>query len=142
MPDRALDSLSSSFKPVVFELLARLVERGVMILIVQSGRTMAEHNANLASGASGIALSKHLPRALRGITVESDKVDAIDLCPYVLYDIAGPDKLAWDEAYRRQLSPEARAAVDAPWDIIGEEAEKRARECDWHGGLDQMKSNS
>lgn len=107
--DRSLDSLSSEFKPIIIDVLARLVERNVLIMIVQTGRTMAEHLANLASGASKAPLSKHLPRKLRGIitgTADDEKSDAIDLCPYATYQICGPDKLAWKD----DDSPEAAAA--------------------------------
>lgn len=123
--DRSLDSLSSQFKPIVFELLARLVERGVYVLIVQTGRTLAEHRQNLANGTSRTSLSKHLPRELRGFAPElrsglpdpdASKSDAIDLCPYDLFQIAGPDKLAWNE--------HETPATTAAWATIGEEAER------------------
>lgn len=116
--DRALASLSSEFRPLAVELLARLVERGVPVLIVQTARTMAEHQANLKSGASRTALSKHLPRKLRGLvagTDNDDKADAIDLCPYETYQLCGPDKLAWND----------RASVEAihAFAVIGEVGE-------------------
>lgn len=114
--DRALDSLSSDCKPLVAGILARLVERGVMVLIVQTGRTLAEHQGNLANGTSAAPLSKHLPRGLRGVLIEPTKCDAIDLCPYDTYQLVGPDKLHWSD----DDSPEARAAFAA----IGEEGER------------------
>lgn len=99
--DRALDSLSSDMLPVAMRVLARLVERGVPVLIVQTSRTMAEHQANLASGASATARSKHLPRYLRGFTptdeADLDKADAIDLVPYDVFQSGGADKLAWSD---------------------------------------------
>lgn len=99
--DRQLDSLSSDFKPIVMDILARLVERGVMVLIVQTSRTLAEHQNNLANGTSSAPLSKHLPRQIRGLvagTADDAKADAIDLCPYDVYQLAGPDKLKWTDA--------------------------------------------
>jgi peptidoglycan L-alanyl-D-glutamate endopeptidase CwlK len=113
MPDRHLDSLSTAFRPSAMILLARLVERGLPILIVQTLRTEAEHQANLASGASTVSRSKHLPRRLRGWTTgpDLDKADAMDLAPYETYQLHGPDKLQW-------------SAKDPAWLIIGEEAEK------------------
>jgi len=108
--DRALDSLSSDFKPLAIEVLARLVERGICVLIVQTSRTVAEHQANLANGTSKTAHSKHLPRRLRRLvtrTADNDKADAIDLCPYAIYQLHGPDKLQWDDA-------------DPAWAVIGE----------------------
>ncbi len=115
--DRALDSLSTDFKPVAIELLARLVERGVHVMIVQTSRTLAEHEDNLANGTSAVSKSKHLPRKLRGRidgTADDDKADAMDLCPFEVWQLAGPDKLQWSEA-----TPEGKAAFAA----IGEIAE-------------------
>jgi hypothetical protein len=114
---RSLDALSSEFKPKVFELLARLTERGIAVLIVDTLRTPEEHAANLAKGTSKTSHSKHLPRRLRGVSIEPfdpanlDKSDAIDLCPYLVYQLQGPDKLQWD-------------ANDPAFTAIMEEAEK------------------
>lgn len=110
--DRALDSLSSQFKPIIIDVLARLAERGIPVMIVQTSRTPEEQKANLASGASKVLLSKHLPRKLRGIvtgTADDEKADAVDLCPFATYNICGPDKLAWKD----DDSPEAAAAFKA-----------------------------
>jgi hypothetical protein len=107
--DRSLDSLSAEFRPLAFEVLARLVERGLAVMIVQTLRTLEEHQRNMANGTSRTALSKHLPRRLRGYDPDSpdaDKADAIDLCPYAIYDLHGPDKLQWD-------------ASDPAWAVIG-----------------------
>lgn len=114
--DRALDSLSSDFKPLAIEVLARLVERGVMTMIVQTSRTPAEHQANLAAGTSATPHSKHLPRKLRGIvsgTADDAKADAIDLCPYATFQLVGADKLQW----ATDTSPEAKAAWTAIRDV-------------------------
>ena len=66
------------------ELLARCVEQGVAVCIVDTLRTPAEHQANLAKGVSWTTHSKHLDG------------DAIDICPYQTWDTHGPDKLNWD----------------------------------------------
>ena len=114
---RSLDVLSSKFKPKVFELLARLTERGEPVLIVQTDRTPAEQDENIAAGTSKTSHSKHIPRRLRGVTVDPfspadlDKCDAVDICPYDIYQFHGPDKLQWNGA-------------DPAWKVIGEEAEK------------------
>lgn len=111
---RALNDLSSPLRPKVFELLARLVEHRFAILIVDTLRTEAEHAANLAKGVSWIARSKHLPRKLRGwpvTDIDAEKSDAIDLCPYEVYDAHGPDKLGWP--------PDHPA-----WPVIRDEAER------------------
>src|SRR5882762_6912975 len=112
--DRALDSLSSDLKPVVIEVLARLVERQIAVLIVQTSRTVEEQQANLINGTSHIRLSKHLPRKLRSLkfgVLNDEKSDAIDLCPYALYQLHGPDKLQW-------------SADDPAWQVIGEIGER------------------
>ncbi len=128
--DRSLDSLSSAFKPKVFELLARLVERGLAVQIVETARTPAEAAANLAAGTSATSHSKHLPRRLRGILFASDpadleKADAVDLCLYSEYELKGPDKLQWD-------------STDPAWAIIMEEAEKLDLRSGrrWHSPVD------
>ena len=83
---RALDDLSPRFKPLAMQLLARAVEAGIPILIVETRRTPEQHAANLAKGVSWVKHSKHLDG------------DAIDVVPYALWDDQGPDKLKWDAA--------------------------------------------
>lgn len=111
---RRLDDLSSPLRPKVFELLARVLEKGFPLLIVDTLRTEAEHAANLAKGVSWTPRSKHLPRKVRGwpaTDTDAEKSDAIDLCPYEVYDAHGPDKLGWPE--------------DHPaWPVIRDEAER------------------
>lgn len=119
MPDRSLDSLSSDLYPAACEWIARLSARGVAVLIVQTSRTLLEHQANLASGASGTTRSLHLPRSLRLSTLaghpqhpaDAEKADALDLVPYAQYQLYGPDKLRWD-------------AEDPVWSIVGAECER------------------
>lgn len=82
---RALSDLHPSFRPLAVELLARCVEAGIMVLIVDTLRTPAEHADNLARGVSWTTHSKHLD----GL--------AIDICPFSVYDLHGQDKLQWDE---------------------------------------------
>lgn len=83
---RRLNDLDSRFRPLAFELLARLVEAGIAVQIVDTLRTPAEHAANLAAGRSWVQRSKHLD----GL--------AIDVCPYDTYALHGPDKLQWNAA--------------------------------------------
>lgn len=117
MPDRSLNSLSSAFYPLACEAIARIVARGVAVLVVQTSRTQAEHQVNLVSGTSGTSLSLHLPRKMRWRTDtpldprDREKADAIDLAPYAVYQLHGPDKLQWDTA-------------DPAWGIIGQEFER------------------
>lgn len=82
---RRLDDLSPRFKPLAIELVARAVEAGIPVLIVDTLRTPEEHDANLAKGVSWTRRSKHLTG------------DAIDLCPYETFQAHGPDKLAWTD---------------------------------------------
>jgi hypothetical protein len=81
--NRTLNALSPRFKPLAIELLARCVEAGISVMIIQTLRTPAEHQANLAAGVSWTPHSKHLDG------------DAIDICPYDTYLLHGPDKLQW-----------------------------------------------
>lgn len=120
---RKLDDLSSDLRPLAFELLARLTERGVAVMIVDTLRTEAEHLDNLRKGTSAAKLSRHLPRRLRRACAADDpnreKSDAMDVCPYEVYAAVGPDKLRWD-------------ATAPEWKVIGEEAHKLGLV--WGGG--------
>ena len=91
---RALDDLSPRFRPLAFELLARLVEAGVSVVVVDTLRTAEEHAENLRRGVSWTAHSKHLDG------------DAIDVCPLEEYILHGPKKLQWN-------------ASDPVWQTIG-----------------------
>lgn len=82
--DTSLDSLSLRFKLRAEILIARIVEARIPIVIVNTRRTMAEQALNIANGVSWTKNSKHLTG------------DAIDLCPYEVYQLHGPDKLHWD----------------------------------------------
>lgn len=110
---RALDDLTSRMRPLACELIARAAEAGIPVLIVDTVRTRAEHALNLARGASSAVTSKHLPLALRmavlgaGIAaVDYEKSDAIDVAPYAIYQLHGPDKIQWD-------------ASDPAWQTLG-----------------------
>ena len=83
---RALDDLSPRFKPIALELLARLVEANIPVVIVDTLRTDAEQAENIRKGVSWTKNSKHLTG------------DAIDICPYAVWDAHWPDKLLWDAA--------------------------------------------
>lgn len=119
---RRLDDLSAALRPLAFEFLARLVERGLLVQVVDTLRTEAEHRANLASGASSAVLSFHLPRRLRASVSagdpDADKSDALDVCPFEQYALHGPDKLQWN-------------ASDPAWQVVGEVAESVGLE--WGG---------
>ena len=81
---RALDDLSPEMRQKAFEFLARCVEAGVVVVIVDTLRTPEEHAKNLANGTSWTKHSKHLDG------------DAIDVAPLESYLLSGPDKIKWD----------------------------------------------
>jgi peptidoglycan L-alanyl-D-glutamate endopeptidase CwlK len=91
---RKLDDLSPRFRPFAFELLARCVEAGVPVIIVDTRRTPEEQATNLARGVSWTKNSRHLTG------------DAIDIAPFEIYQLHGPDKLQWNPA-------------DPAWRVIG-----------------------
>lgn len=83
---RKLDDLSPQMLPLALQLIARCVEAGIMVMIVDTLRTEAEQQAYVAKGVSWTLKSKHLTG------------DAIDICPYETYALHGGDKLQWDAA--------------------------------------------
>lgn len=98
MSSRRLNDLAPTFRPLAIELLARLTEAGLMVMIICTTRTAAEQAAAVARGASQVKVSKHQ----FGL--------AIDVCPYAQYALHGPDKLQWDNE-------------DPAWQVIGKIAE-------------------
>lgn len=96
---RHLDDLHPRFRPKAIEFLARCTEAGFPVFIVDTLRTQAEHEANLAKGVSWVKHSKHLD----GL--------AMDVCPYESFMLHGPDKLEWD-------------AEDPVWEQIAQIAER------------------
>lgn len=84
--DRSLASLSDRFRPLAYVLLAKLVEAGIAVMIINTRRSSEEQAVNFANGVSWVKHSKH------------QDGDAIDVCPYELYTAAkGGDKLAWND---------------------------------------------
>lgn len=84
---RRLDDLSPRFRPLAVEFLARLCESGIQVLIVDTLRTPHEQAENIRRGVSWTPNSKHLTG------------DAIDVCPYALYEPGGRHKLLWDASH-------------------------------------------
>src|SRR5688572_6562085 len=91
---RALNDLSDRFRPLAFELLARCTEQGIAVMIVDTLRTMKEQEEYIAKGVSWTLNSKHLTG------------DAIDICPFMQWQLYGVDKLQWD-------------GRDPVWQILG-----------------------
>ena len=81
---RKLSDLSPRFRPLAIELLARLTEAQIPVLIVYTLRTPAEQAVLVAQGVSWTTHSRHLTG------------DAIDVAPFETYQLHGPDKLRWD----------------------------------------------
>ncbi len=79
-----LKDLDPRFRPHAILLLAKSVEARIPIVIVETLRTPEQHAINVANGRSWIARSLHCS----GL--------AIDICPFDLFDLHGPDKLAWN----------------------------------------------
>ena len=86
---RCLDDLEPELRTVIFQFLARCVEAGIPLCIVDTLRTDDEHVANLKKGTSRIARSKHL-------SDELGYAHAIDVAPYEVYQLHGADKLQWN----------------------------------------------
>ena len=86
---RALNDLDYRIKNVVFEFLARCLEAGIPLMIVDTLRTPEEQASNIAKGVSWTPNSKHLPNA-------DGKSLAIDVCPFETFQLHGPDKLQWN----------------------------------------------
>lgn len=81
---RRLDDLAPHFRPLAVEFIARCVEAGIAVMIVDTRRTAAEQEANIKRGVSWTRHSKHLTG------------EAIDVAPFDLYQLHGADKLRWD----------------------------------------------
>lgn len=81
---RKLDDLSPRMLPLAMQLLARLTEAGIPVLIVTTRRTLEEQADCVKRGVSWTMQSKHLTG------------DAIDIAPYEQYALHGPDVLEWD----------------------------------------------
>lgn len=91
-----------------FELIARCAEQGIPLMIINTLRTSAEQEANIKNGVSWTKNSRHLPAphwasCMKSVGPSFDcscpnagKSRAIDICPYSIFQLDGPDKLKWD----------------------------------------------
>jgi hypothetical protein len=82
--DTRLNSLDPAFRPIAVEWIARCVEAGIPVVIINTLRTPAEQATAIATGHSWTKHSRHLIGW------------AIDCCPYESYLLHGPDKLNWN----------------------------------------------
>jgi peptidoglycan L-alanyl-D-glutamate endopeptidase CwlK len=101
---RLLDDLSDSFKPKAIELIARCIEEGVPVMIIFTGRTEVEQAELYAQGRTKPGQivtwtldSKHVMKPRPNHPSEA-KSDAIDIAPWEVFQLHGPDKIQWDSA--------------------------------------------
>lgn len=90
---RYLNDLDPRLRPIAYEHLARCVESRIPVIIVDTLRTIEEQRANVDRGVSWTMDSLHLPQPPFGLAL------AYDICPYLIWDANGPDKLNWDPTH-------------------------------------------
>lgn len=73
-------------RPLADRFLAKLMEARIPVMIVTTTRTPQEQAEKVKQGLSWTMHSKHLTG------------DAIDVAPYDIYELHGPDKAEWDES--------------------------------------------
>lgn len=81
---RRLDDLAPDFRPLAVELLARLSEARIPVVIVYTLRTPDEQAEMIRRNVSWTTHSRHLTG------------HAIDLVPYMTYQLHGANKVLWD----------------------------------------------
>lgn len=96
---RKLEDLESSFRGKVHEFLAKLMEVGLYVVVVDTLRTKKEQEENVKKGVSWTLNSRHLVGK------------AVDVCPVASYMGLGTTKLNWDD-------------VNPAWARIGEIGER------------------
>ena len=118
---RLLSDLDPLFYPLACQLIALAAERTIPVFIVDTLRTPEEQADNIARGVSWTTNSKHLPQPFCPIcgkrypyltqTCSKDgalllpgKSCAIDICPYEVYALNGPDKLQWSAKHPAWLT--------------------------------------
>jgi len=71
---RSLSDLSERMRPLAVELIARAVEAGIQVKIIDTIRSESEQKENIRRGVSWTLHSRHLPDG-------DGKANAIDLAP-------------------------------------------------------------
>jgi peptidoglycan L-alanyl-D-glutamate endopeptidase CwlK len=82
-----LSELTSYFRPLAEQLIARCSAAGVPVRIIDTGRTEQEQVAKISQGVSWVARSKHEPQPPENLS------EAIDIVPLT---ILSENKLDWD----------------------------------------------
>src|ERR1051325_189720 len=117
--DRKLNDLAPVFRPLAIELLARCIEAGIQICIVETRRTQLQHDQDVATGHSFVTHSKH-----------QDGL-AVDIAPWEIYQLHGADKLDWNAG----TGPDS---VLEPWATMGKIGESLGMKWGgrWHQPFD------
>lgn len=101
MGSRTIYDIDPRIFPRVCKFLADCTDQGIPLMIINVLRSEEEQIENIKNGVSWTANSKHLPQDTFG------KSFAIDVCPYEVFQLHGPDKLQWN-------------TNDLVWEKIGE----------------------
>jgi hypothetical protein len=114
---RDLNLLHPDLRPMVNGFLARTVEARLPVVIVETWRSQAAHEEDVANGRSWVSVSKHQARIVVAERFESPHSSlqipaalAIDVALYEVYKLHGPDKLMWE--------------WDAGWQKLGDIGER------------------
>ena len=93
-----MGGLSGAYRWMFHEFLARLTEARIPVVIVETWRSIEAHNEDLKAGRSWSMMSKHTCTCLSGSTpmVEVPASKAMDVAPFLQYQLHGDDKLQWD----------------------------------------------
>lgn len=110
---RSLNQLSEDFRPQVFELLARLTEARILVLVTCTSRTATEQAEAVRAGTSKVEHSRH------------QDGDAIDLVLYEEWKRKGENKLDWDP-FRKDVdgkylrTPDGARVLEPEWATLVE----------------------
>lgn len=110
----SLDDLSPRMLPLANRFLAKLMEARIPVMIVTTKRSVQEQAEKVKQGLSWTMNSKHLTG------------DAIDVAPYAIYDLHGPDKAMWDETDPIWLKIGAIGqACGLKWGVVNSKGERK-----------------
>jgi len=94
-----MDLIHPDFRIITDRFISLCVQERIIILIVETWRSQEAHEEDVANGRSWVAKSKHqnvLIKEIDNKIIEIPASLAIDICPYDVYKLHGPDKLEWD----------------------------------------------
>ena len=96
---RDMDLLHPNFRIIADRFISLCVEQKIAILIVETWRSQAAHEEDVANGNSWVTKSKHqttMIKYIAGSPITIPASEAIDVCPYEIYELHGRKKLEWD----------------------------------------------